>query len=144
MEIDRAYIATASTIIVVLGTNQMEASFAQSQEQLMTALKAIAPKAKYYWVDIGATIAPQAPAWSARNKTIYDNAQPLGYTVISRYKAIFGPNADPLNITPGQNFPGWVTEPGFGGPGNLHGMYAELTKAIVETLAGPSEGSTPK
>jgi hypothetical protein len=144
VEIDKAYIATASIIIVVLGTNQMEESFAQSQEQLMQTLKAIAPKAKYYWVDIGATIAQQAPAWSARNKVIYDNAQKLGYTVISRYKAIFGPQADPLNITPGLNFPGWVTEPGFGAPGNIHGMYAELTQVIVDTLSDPTQDKSPK
>jgi hypothetical protein len=137
VEIDKAYIATANVIIVVLGTNQMEKSFAESQNQLMEALKAIAPKAQYYWVDIAATIATQAKAWSARNKIIYDNAQPLGYTVISRYKAIFGPDADPLNITPGRNYPGWETEPGFGAPGNVHGMYAELTRLIVDTLAGP-------
>ena len=142
VEIDKAYIATANIIIVVLGTNQMEKSFAESQKQLMDALKIIAPKAQYYWVDIGATIASQAQAWSARNKIIYDNAQPLGYTVISRYKAIFGPDADPLNITPGLNFPGWATEPGFGAPGNVHGMYAELTRAIVDTLAGPTLDSS--
>ncbi len=141
VEIDKAYIATANIIIVVLGTNQMEKSFAESQKQLMDALKAIAPKAQYYWVDIAATIATQAKAWSARNKTIYDNAQPLGYTVISRYKAIFGPDADPLNITPGRNYPGWETEPGFGAPGNVHGMYAELTRRIVDTLAGPDPSS---
>jgi hypothetical protein len=139
VEIDKAYIATASVIIVVLGTNQTEESFAKSQEQLMQTLKAIAPKAKYYWVDIGATIASQAVAWSARNKIIYDNAPVLGYSVISRYKAIFGPDADPLNITPGRNFPGWETEPGFGSAGNIHGMYAELTQLIVDTLAGSNQ-----
>ncbi len=144
VEIDKAYIATANIIIVVLGTNLVEKSFAESQKQLMDALKAIAPKAQYYWVDIGATIATQAQAWSARNKIIYDNAQPLGYTVISRYKAIFGPDADPLNITPGRNFPGWQTEPGFGAPGNVHGMYAELTRLIVDTLAGPTQNGLQK
>jgi len=144
VEIDKAYIATANIIIVALGTNQMEKSFAESQKQLMDALKAIAPKAQYYWVDIGATIATQAQAWSARNKIIYENAQPLGYTVISRYKAIFGPDADPLNITPGRNFPGWQTEPGFGAPGNVHGMYAELTRLIVDTLAGPTQNGLQK
>ena len=144
VEIDKAYIAKASIIIVVLGTNLMEASFAQSQEQLMQALKAIAPKAKYYWVDIGATMAPQASAWSARNKIIYDNAQTLNYTVISRYKAIFGPDADPLNIRPGLNFPGWVTEPGFGGPGNIHGKYAELSDAILDTFPDQTKESSLK
>ncbi len=144
VEIDKAYIAAANIIVVILGTNQMEESFAKSQVELMDALKAIAPKAKYYWVDIGATIAPMATGWSARNKIIYDNAQTLGYTVISRYKAIFGPDADPLNITPGLNFPGWMTEPGFGGPGNIHGMYAELTKVIVDTLSVPNQVNPPK
>lgn len=144
VEIDKAYIAAANIIVVILGTNQMEESFAKSQVELMNALMAIAPKAKYYWVDIGATIAPMATGWSARNKIIYDNAQTLGYTVISRYKAIFGPDADPLNITPGLNFPGWMTEPGFGGPGNIHGMYAELTKVIVDTLSVPNQANPPK
>lgn len=134
VELDKAYIAKASVIILVFGTNQMESSFADSQRQLMLKLKNLAPNAQYFWVDIGATISTQAAGWSARNKIIYDNALPLGYTVISRYKAIFGPNADPLNITPGKIFPGGVTEPGYGGEGNIHGAYPELSKAIMESV----------
>lgn len=137
VDIDRDYIAHASVIIVILGTNQTESSFADSQIQLMTKLKSIAPNARYFWVDIGATLSTQAASWSARNKIIYDNATPLGYTVISRYKAIFGPNADPLNITPGLVFPGEATEPGYGGEGNIHGAYPELSKAILKALSAP-------
>ncbi|MDP1998579.1 MAG: hypothetical protein Q8K22_03180, partial [Rhodoferax sp.] len=74
--------------------------------------------------------------WSARNKVIYDNAPLLGYTVISRYKTIFGPGADPLNITPGLVFPGMASEAGFNGPGNVHGLYPELTEAILDVLSG--------
>ena len=138
VEIDRAYIAKASVIVIVLGTNQMEPSFADSQLELIKKLKAIAPYADYYWVDIGATISTQAASWSARNKVIYDNAPRLGYRVISRYKAIFGPAADPLNITPGQLFPGQLGEPGYGGPGNIHGAYAELSQAILEAIPTPA------
>ena len=134
VELDKAFISHASVIILVFGTNQMEPSFADSQRQLMGKLKILAPNAQYFWVDIGATISTQAAGWSARNKIIYDNALPLGYTVISRYKAIFGLGADPLNITPGKNFPGGVTEPGYGGEGNIHGAYAELSKAIMEVV----------
>jgi hypothetical protein len=135
IELDKAYIATASVIILVFGTNQVEPSFADSQRQLMQQLKKLAPNAQYFWVDIGATISTQAAGWSARNKLIYDNAAPLGYTVISRYKTIFGPSADPLNITPGRVFPGWVTEPGYGGEGNIHGADAELSKSIVGVVS---------
>ena len=131
---DKAFIAKASIIIVALGTNQIEASFAQSQQRLMQTLKALAPQAKYYWIDIGATLATQVPGWNVRNQNIYDNASVLGYTVISRYKAIFGPQANPLNITPGQNFPGRVSEPGYGEPGNVHGFNAELSQAILSAL----------
>lgn len=131
---DQAYITRADTIIVVLGTNQVETSFANSQQLLMWQLKALAPEARYYWVDIGATLANQVVGWNARNRVIYDNAPLLGYRVISRYKAIFGADADPLNITPGRNFPGWTTEPGFGVEGNLHGESAALTQAILQTL----------
>jgi hypothetical protein len=134
VEIDKAYIANAKVIIVALGTNQLEASFAQSQQILMKALKALAPQAKYYWIDIGATIASQVPGWNARNKIIYDNAEVLGYTVISRYKSIFGPQANPLAIIPGQNFPGWQSEPGYGAPGNVHGFITELRQAILSAL----------
>jgi hypothetical protein len=37
-----------------------------------------------------------------------------------------------------------MTEPGFGGPGNIHGMYAELTKVIVDTLSVSNQVSPPK
>lgn len=135
VDIDSAYIASSGVIIIILGTNQMESSFADSQRQLLKKLKLIAPGAMYYWVDIGATISTQVAGWNARNKTIYDQAPELGYTVISRYKAIFGPNADPLNIRAGQNFPGRSDERGYGGPGNIHGGYPELAAAILENLS---------
>jgi hypothetical protein len=135
VDIDSATIARAGVIIIILGTNQIESSFADSQRLLVKKLKDIAPQALYYWVDIGATISTQVPGWNARNKVIYDRAPELGYTVISRYKAIFGPNADPLNIRPGQNFPDRPDERGYGGPGNIHGGYPELAAAILENLS---------
>jgi len=135
VDLDKAFIANANFIIVSLGTNQREDSFADSQLQLIQKLKRIAPNAKYYWIDIGATISSQVAGWNARNKIIYDNARGLGYTVISRYKTIFGSMADPLNITPVQNFPGWFNEPGLGGPGNIHGFYSELTETILDVLS---------
>ncbi len=144
VDIDKAFIATADFIIISLGTNQLEESFADSQQQLMQKLKGIAPNATYYWIDIGATISSQVAAWNVRNRTIYENATKLGYTVISRYKAIFGPTADPLNITAGQNFPGLLTEPGYGGPGNLHGAYSETTEMILDVLSESAGCSTPK
>ena len=144
LDIDRDHIAQSKVIIVVLGTNQIETSFADSQQQLMRKLKSIAPDARYFWVDIGATIAPQAAGWSARNRVIYDNAASLGYTVISRYQAIFGPTADPFNIKPGQLFPGQVTEPGYGGEGNIHGAYPELSQAILQTLSVSMVGAAQR
>ena len=123
MQDDQAKLAQAKVVIVILGMNQMEPSFADAQKQLMERLKAAAPKARYYWVDIGATIAPQAASWSERNRVIYANAPVLGYEVVSRYKAIFGPQADPLHIEGGKNFADWPTEDGYGGPGNVHGFY---------------------
>ena len=121
-----------------LGTHQVESSFADSQRVLVKKLKLIAPQAAYYWVDIGATIAAQAAGWSARNKVIYDQAPELGYGVISRYKAIFGSDADPLNIQAGRNFPDCPDERGYGSPGNVHGAYPELATAILEKLAQPA------
>lgn len=138
VERDQAYIAQADTVIVMLGTNQVEQSFANSQQLLMWQLKALAPNAYFYWVDIGATLANQVAGWNARNRVIYANAAPLGYQVISRYKAIFGPDVDPLNISPGKNFPGLSTEPGYGAAGNLHGADAELSHAILQTLTPSS------
>lgn len=142
VELDKALIAKAQVIVIVLGMNQMEADFAQSQQLLLRRLKAVAPTARYFWVDIGATIAPQAQSWSARNKIIYDNATTLGYQVVSRYKAIFGAAADPLNIKAGQNFPEWPTEEGYGGPGNLHGFYAELSQALVDSITASTQSSS--
>lgn len=141
LEDDRALIARAQVVVIVLGMNQMEASFAEAQRQLMAGFKAIAPQARYYWVDIGATIAPQAAGWSERNRLIYANARPLGYEVVSRYRAIFGPQADPLHIEAGKNFADWPTEPGYGGPGNVHGFYTELGQALLAAIVagqGPS------
>jgi hypothetical protein len=135
VDIDRAFISNASVIVIVLGTNQLESSFAQSQKQLLQKLRTIAPLATYYWVDIGATMSNQVDGWNARNKTIYDNADSLGYRVISRYKAIFGPTADPLRIKHGQNFPDSPTETGYGGVGNIHGAYPELSNAILEAVS---------
>lgn len=136
VERDQSHIAQSQVIVIALGTNQLEPSFLESQRQLMQKLKALAPDARYYWIDIAATISTQAAGWSARNKLIYDNAAVLGYTVISRYKAIFGPDADPLAITPGLVFPGLTSEAGYDGPGNIHGAYPELTEAILDVLSG--------
>lgn len=134
VDLDQEYIAGAGVIIIILGMEQQEESFADSQRELLQKLKGIAPDARYYWVDIAATISTAVAGWNARNKIIYDNADKLGYTVISRYRAIFGSDADPLNIPPGRNFPGWISEPGYSGPGNIHGLYAELSNAIIEAL----------
>lgn len=136
---DKAFIAKADAVIVVLGSNQLEPSFANSQQVLMWQLKALAPDARYFWVDIGATLANQVAGWNARNLVIYDNAALLGYQVISRYKAIFGPDADPLNIVPGRNFPNMLTEPGFGADGNLHGADDALAQAVANALGLPIE-----
>lgn len=138
VDLDQAHIAKAKVILIALGTNQVEPSFNDSQRLLMQKLKALAPEARFYWIDVAGTISTQATGWSARNKVIYDNAPLLGYTVISRYKSIFGPGADPLNITPGLVFPGMVTEEGYTGPGNVHGAYPELTEAILDVLSGVS------
>lgn len=131
---DANLIAGAQVIIIVLGTNVLEDNFAESQAILIQKLKALAPKASYFWVDIGATMSTQAQRWTDRNKIIYEQAQPLGYQVISRYRAIFGPQADPLHIQPGQLFPGYQTEPGYGGEGNIHGYDLELSQAILDAL----------
>ena len=136
VDLDQAYIANANVIVIALGTNQLEPSFAESQRLLMQKLKALAPQARYYWIDIAATISTQAAGWSERNKVIYENASFLGYTVVSRYKSLFGPDADPLNITPGLVFPGMVSEAGYSGPGNVHGAYPELTQALLDVLSG--------
>ncbi len=129
---DRTVISGAGTIVIVLGTNPTDDPFNQNLVSLMTKLKAIAPNAKYYWVDIGATRANTAATWSARNKVIYDNAQSQGYTVISRYKAIFGADKDPLNIQPGLPIPG--------SSDFVHGAYPQLSSAIIDAVSGKGGG----
>lgn len=134
VDIDASFISGAKIIIIILGTNLLETNFAESQITLMNKLRILAPNAAYYWVDIGATMSTQAAQWSERNKLIYANANQLGYQVISRYKTIFGPDADPLRIKPGQLFPGYDSEAGYGGEGNIHGYYLELSQAILDAL----------
>jgi len=134
VDTDASLISAARVIIIVLGTNLLEANFAESQTTLMQKLKALAPNAAYFWVDIGATMSTQTQQWSDRNRIIYERAQVLGYQVISRYKAIFGPQADPLHIQPGQLFPGYQSEPGYGGEGNIHGYDLALSQAILDAL----------
>lgn len=134
VEADAAFISSAQVIIIVLGTNLMEVDFAESQMALMRRLKALAPRAVYFWVDIGATMSTQAQQWSERNRAIYAQAPLLGYQVISRYKAIFGPQADPLRIRAGELFPGYQSEPGYGGEGNIHGYDLVLSEAILDAL----------
>lgn len=134
VQADAAFIAGAQVVIIVLGTNLLEANFAESQRALMHKLKALAPHAIYFWVDIGATMSTQAQQWSERNKTIYAQAPLLGYQVISRYQAIFGPASDPLQIQAGRLFPGYQSEPGYGGEGNIHGYDLALSEAILDAL----------
>lgn len=134
VDADAALISSAKVVIIVLGTNMLEANFAESQIALMRKLKALNPRAHYFWVDIGATMSNYAAQWSERNKTIYDNAQILGYQVISRYKAIFGANADPFRIQAGALFPGYTSEQGYGGQGSVHGYDLELSQAILDAL----------
>lgn len=134
VDTDAHLISAAQVIIIMLGTNLLEDNFAKSQATLMRKIKALAPKASYFWVDIGATMSTQAQRWSDRNKIIYEQAQQLGYQVISRYRAIFGPQAGPLHIHSGQLFPGYQTEPGYGGEGNIHGYDLELSQAILDAL----------
>lgn len=134
VDMDAAFIANAKVVIIVLGTNILEANFTDSQTELLRKLKALAPTANYYWVDIAATMSTYAQAWSDRNQLIYGNAHALGYQVISRYKAIFGPAADPLHIRSGWVFPGMISEPGYGGEGSIHGKDIVLSEAIVDAL----------
>lgn len=131
---DAAFIASSKVIIVVLGTNMLEPDFTASQTELLRKLKALSPGAMVYWVDIGATITNYATAWSERNKLIYGNADKFGYKVISRYKAIFGPDVDPFRIAPGRLFPGMTSESGYGGVGSVHGHDLALADAILNTL----------
>ncbi len=134
VDLDAEFIAKAKVVVIVLGTNILEPDFTASQTDLLKRLKALAPDARYYWVDIAATMSTYAQAWSERNRLIYGNADALGYRVISRYQAIFGPSADPLNIRSGWVFPGMVSEPGYGGEGSIHGHDITLAEAIVDAL----------
>lgn len=131
---DAAFITSSKVIIVVLGTNMLEPDFTASQTELLRKLKALSPGAMVYWVDIGATMSNYATPWSERNKLIYGNADKFGYKVISRYKAIFGPDADPFRIAPGRLFPGMTSESGYGGVGSVHGHDLALADAILNTL----------
>ncbi len=141
---DAATIARAKVVIVVLGTNALEPDFTASQTELMRQLKALAPGATYYWVDIAATMSNYADVWSERNKLIYGNAATLGYNVVSRYKAIFGADADPTRIRAGQVFPGMVTEPGYGGLGSIHGHDITLAEALLDALLADLDRIAPR
>lgn len=141
---DAATIAKAKVVIIVLGTNALEPDFTASQTELMRQLKALAPGATYYWVDIAATMSNYADVWSERNKLIYGNATTLGYRVVSRYKAIFGADADPTRIRAGQVFPGMVNEPGYGGQGSIHGHDITLAEALLDALLADVDRIAPR
>ena len=135
VDINSAYITNLGVVTIFFRKNQMESSFADRQRLLVKKLKLTAPRSACYWVDICATISMQAAGWSVRDKGIYDQAHELGYAVISRYEAIFGPNADPLNTQTEQNFPDRADERGHGGPGDNHGSYPKLAAVIVQTMS---------
>ena len=135
VETDKATINSANVIIIVLGTNMTDDPFLEKMNELLTVLKGdgYAPNAKYYWVDIGANRSDSAAAWSERNRIIYDNAAAGGYSVISRYKALFGQDKDPLNINSSLPFPG---------SDNVHGGYTELSEEILNTITASSQSNT--
>lgn len=131
VENDKEQIKGAKNIIVVLGTNP-ENPFEQNLKTMMGNLKALNPGAQYYWVDIGATRSDLATTWSGYNQIIYNNAATQGYTVISRYKALFGQDKDPLNIDSSLKIPGSAD--------NVHGGYQQLADEMVRVFQQGSRG----
>lgn len=133
---DKNVISQAGVVVIVLGTNLGDDPFLENMNELLEKLKSegYAPNATYYWVDIGANRSDNAEAWSERNRTIYDNAASAGYSVISRYKAIFGQDKDPLNIDSSLPFPG--------GGDSVHGAYSRLSEAIVNGVQAGNQPNT--
>lgn len=130
---DQEAIKSATNIVIELGTNPTDDPFADNFTALITKMKTLAPQAHFYVVDIGATRSNTVETWNQRNKVIYDNAGSMGYTVISRAKALFGNNTDPTNLPVGADIPG--------SSDHVHGGYDQLAQAIVNSL--PSKPAAP-
>ena len=136
VDADQEYIKGSKNIVVVLGTNPTDNPFAENLQALIAKLKALAPDAKYYVVDIGATRADTVGVWNERNKIIYDNAETLGYTVISRAKALFGDGTDPTNLPAGADIPG--------GGDDVHGGYDKLAAALTWVVGNEPQPPAPE
>jgi len=134
VEDDQETIEDAGAIIIVLGTNPESGDFEEHLTNLVEKMKDYNSTATYYWLDIGANVESlphadidDAPAYfNERNRIIYDKADELGYTVISRYKAVFGADKDPLDIDSSLDglFDG------------IHGAYSDTADEIMDVLGG--------
>ncbi len=126
---DKALIKSAKNIVIELGTNPTD-NFAKDLKVLIFEMKLLAPQAQIYVVDIGATRSDTVGVWNERNKVIYQDAGPLGYKVISRAKAVLGPNTDPTNLPAGKDIPGSRDD--------VHGGNEQLAQAIVNQVGNQS------
>lgn len=94
VDTDAAFIRTAQTVIIELGTNP-ENNFGANLTTLTNKIKTLNPAVKIYLIDVAAS--PQAAqriGAANTNKAIYAKAAELGTPVISRFK-IYYPNGDP-------------------------------------------------
>jgi len=107
VENDAEFIKGSKNVVIALGTNdgniaggtkdQIISSFGKNHADLIGRVKALAPNAKIFWVDIAAVGINKAGA-EAINTVIYQKAQELGYTPISQFKYVWGDDQDPLQI----------------------------------------------
>ena len=92
---DKAFITSASAIIIALGTNGGNSS--ENMTQLLDSIRTTSSKAPIYWVDTTVIGRPDyIPTIKASNEAIYSQATAQNFTTISWYSTVT-PNGDPLN-----------------------------------------------
>lgn len=126
IDTDAAFIKDCKHVIVALGTN-LESNFDARIAEIMGKIKGLAPTAKFWWVDIGATGINHTSA-AAANRAIYSQAGQIPFTVISQFKFLWGEDKDPqaYNIS-GSDPQGLLSSDGVHYSGGAsYGKYADF------------------
>lgn len=145
IDADQAFIKTASTVIIELGTNSGGLTATNITSMINKIKQFASPSTRIFWVNTATsgTPNPSLPiALGNVNGIIASQAPILGYQVISWNNKVFGAQADPTNINPSAPDNGYIRH---------SDQYVHLTDAgitamnslIASTLTGESSSNTP-
>lgn len=122
---DQAFIKTATTIVIELGTNG--GVNPGTSNTLIDTIRGLNPNANIFWVDTAVIVRQDyAQTLNGVNGTIYDQSIAKNYKVISWNKAVFGDSADPKNINANAPDNGYIRRAD---------QYVHLTDAGITAMA---------